>query len=97
MKKEELVRFICRIISSSPSRAAAGLALQQLESILEGDLDKEGRELCRTTNNGLRDDFAEMQRTSQIANPTEQALQEAAERANRLRIQREMDARNGRC
>ena len=97
MKKEELARFVCRIINSSPSQTAARLALEQLESIREGELDSEGKKLVHASKKGLADAFSEMSKAALEPQASDEAILRAAERAERIRIQREMDARNGRC
>ena len=97
MNQKHLLAFIQRIIETSPDQYAAAQALDQLKAILETDLNAADLAQLSTARTGVSDDFIDMR--SQLRDPSmdANALEIAAARARQHRIQREEDARNGRC
>lgn len=97
MDEAKLIAFIRRIIDTSPNGDSASLALGQLKSILENQLDTSSSERLDQIIRGAADDLPTMQSSAQSGQTNVETLAVAAQRARQVRIQREMEERQGRC
>ncbi len=94
MKQQDLIRFIDRIVSSSPDETSAEEAVRQLAKLLDPQLTEDDREMLGQTLTGI-DDSLDTMKNEQLTSPEAIAL--AAERARLRHIQDEENERNGRC
>ncbi len=95
MEQKTLMRFIRRIIDTSPDSSSAGLALSQLKAILSEELSKEDLKLLEAAYSGVQDQFSVMKEPNALFSP--EILRASAERAREMRIRAEMASRQGRC
>ncbi len=97
MDQNTLFAFVKRSIETSPDAFSAREALTQLKSVLDTQLKKEDSKKLASALKGVNDSFPVMKQVLSELPAEPDTLEIAAERAERKRIQEEMDARNGRC